>query len=47
MLDLVDGRRSVRDLLDRSTLGAFDTTKMLYRLLKSGLIRRRLAPIAV
>ena len=32
VLELVDGRRSVRDLLDRSTLGAFDTTKMLYRL---------------
>ncbi len=47
VLELVDGRRSVRDLLDRSTLGAFDTTKMLYRLLKLRLIRRRLAPIAV
>jgi CheY-like chemotaxis protein len=47
VLELVDGRRSVRDLLDRSMLGAFDTTKMLYRLLKLRLIRRRLAPIAV
>jgi CheY-like chemotaxis protein len=47
VLELVDGRRSVRDLLDRSALGAFDTTKMLYRLLKLRLIRRRLAPIAV
>ena len=47
VLELVDGRRSVRDLLDRSSLGAFDTTKMLYRLLKLRLIRRRLAPIAV
>ena len=47
VLELVDGRRTVRDLLDRSTLGAFDTTKMLYRLLKLRLIRRRLAPIAV
>lgn len=47
VLELCDGRRSVRDLLDRSALGAFDTTKMLYRLLKLRLIRRRLAPIAV
>ena len=47
VLELVDGRRSVRDLLDRSALGAFDTTKMLYRLLKLRLIRRRLVPIAV
>ena len=47
VLELVDGRRSLRDLLDRSALGAFDTTKMLYRLLKLRLIRRRLAPIAV
>jgi hypothetical protein len=36
----------VRELLDRSPLGAFDTIKMLYRLLKIRVIRRRVPPVA-
>lgn len=43
---LCDGRRTVRELLDRSPLGAFDTIKMLYRLLKIRVIRRRVPPVA-
>jgi len=44
--DLCDGRRSVREILEASPLGAFDTTKMLYRLLRTRLIRRRLPAVA-
>lgn len=46
VLELCDGRRSVRDVIDRAQLGAFDTTKMLYRLLRTRLIRGRVAPVA-
>jgi CheY-like chemotaxis protein len=46
-LELCDGRRNVRDILERSPLGAFDTTKMLYRLLRLRLIRRRVPPIGL
>jgi DNA-binding response OmpR family regulator len=47
VLDLCDGRRTVREVIERSQLGAFDTTKMLYRLARTRLIRRRVAPVAV
>lgn len=47
VLDLCDGRRTVREIIDRSQLGAFDTTKMLYRLARTRLVRRRVAPVAV
>jgi hypothetical protein len=46
VFELCDGRRTVRELLDRSPLGAFDTIKMLYRLLKIRVIRRRVPPVA-
>jgi CheY-like chemotaxis protein len=47
VLDLCDGRRTVREIIDRSQLGAFDTTKMLYRLSRTRLCRRRVAPVAM
>jgi CheY-like chemotaxis protein len=47
ILDLCDGRRTVREIIDRSQLGAFDTTKMLYRLSRTRLVRRRVAPVAM
>jgi hypothetical protein len=47
VLDLCDGRRTVREIIDRSQLGAFDTTKMLYRLSRTRLVRRRVAPVAM
>jgi hypothetical protein len=47
VLDLCDGRRSIRDIIDQSQLGAFDTTKMLYRLARTHLVRHRVAPVAM
>ena len=53
VLDLCDGRRTVREIIDRShlapnaPLGAFDTAKMLYRLSRTRLVRRRVAPVAM
>jgi DNA-binding response OmpR family regulator len=47
VLDLTDGRRSVRQIVDASGLGAWGAMRMLYRLLESGLIRPRLPPVAI
>jgi DNA-binding response OmpR family regulator len=46
-LDLTDGRRTVRQIVDASGLGAWGAMRMLYRLLESGLIRPRIAPVAI
>jgi DNA-binding response OmpR family regulator len=47
VLDLTDGRRSVRQIVDASGLGAWGAMRMLYRLLESGLIRPRRPPVAI
>lgn len=47
VLELCDGRRSVREIIERSQLGAFDTTKMIYRLSRTRLIRKRVPPVAM
>ncbi len=47
VLDLTDGRRTVRQIVDASGLGAWGAMRMLYRLLEAGLIRHRVAPVAV
>ena len=41
VLDAVDGRRTIRQLIDHTHLGAFDVCKVLYQLLGSRLIRLR------
>jgi CheY-like chemotaxis protein len=46
VLELVNGRNTVRDIIQLSHLGSFDTTKMLYRLLRTKLIRKRVTPVA-
>ncbi len=46
VLELCDGRRTVREVIEKSQLGAFDTTKMLYRLARTRLVRRRVPPVA-
>lgn len=43
--DLVNGRNTVRDLIQISKLGSYDVTQVLFRLLRSKLIRRRVAPV--
>lgn len=47
VLELVNGKNSVRDIIRSSRMGSFDVTKMLYRLLRIKLVRRRVAPMAV
>jgi hypothetical protein len=43
LLALVDGERTVQDLIDVGQLGEFETCKVLYGLLSLGLIRARAA----
>ena len=45
--DLVNGRNTVRDLIQISKMGSYDVTQVLFRLLRSKLIRRRVAPMVV
>jgi CheY-like chemotaxis protein len=47
VLELVNGKNSVKDIIVLSKMGSFDVTKMLYRLLRNKLIRRRVRPVAV
>jgi DNA-binding response OmpR family regulator len=47
VLELVNGKNSVRDVIALTKMGSFDVTKMLYRLLRNKLIRRRVSPLAV
>jgi DNA-binding response OmpR family regulator len=45
--DLVNGRNTVRDLIQISKMGSYDVTQILFRLLRSKLVRRRVAPVVV
>ncbi len=45
--ELVNGRNTVRDIIQISKLGSYDVTQVLFRLLRSKLIRRRVAPMVV
>jgi DNA-binding response OmpR family regulator len=47
VLEFVNGKNSVKDIIVLSKTGSFDVTKMLYRLLRNKLIRRRVRPVAV
>jgi hypothetical protein len=47
VLELVNGKNTVKDIIRRSRMGSFDVSKMLYRLLSIKLVRRRVMPIAV
>jgi DNA-binding response OmpR family regulator len=47
VLELVSGKNSVKDIVRQSRLGSFDVSKMLFRLLSTGLIRKRVKPVAV
>jgi DNA-binding response OmpR family regulator len=47
ILELVNGKNSVKEIIRRSRMGSFDVSKMLYRLLSIKLIRRRVLPVAV
>ncbi|RYE91005.1 MAG: DUF4388 domain-containing protein, partial [Myxococcales bacterium] len=41
LLDAVDGQRTVRDLLEETSVSSFEGSKILYQLLQSKLVRRR------
>lgn len=47
VLEFVNGKHSVREIITLAKMGSFDVTKMLYRLLRNKLIRRRVSPLAV
>ncbi|MEZ4400274.1 MAG: response regulator [Kofleriaceae bacterium] len=47
VLELVNGKNSVKDIVRKSRMGSFDVSKMLYRLLSIKLVRRRVQPVAV
>ncbi len=46
VLDEIDGRRSVRDVVRRLRLGSFDVSRIFFRLRRARLIRPRLPPTA-
>jgi hypothetical protein len=47
ILEQVNGKNSVKDIVRLSRMGSFEVSKMLFRLLSIKLIRRRVAPVAV
>jgi len=47
VLELVNGKNTVKDIVRGSRLGSFEVSKMLYRLLSIKLVRRRVLPVAV
>jgi DNA-binding response OmpR family regulator len=47
ILELVNGKNTVKEIIRASRMGSFDVSKMLYRLLSIKLIRRRVMPVAV
>jgi CheY-like chemotaxis protein len=46
VLDALSGRNSVREVVRSLRMGSFDVSRILYRLLRTKLIRRRIQPIA-
>ncbi len=47
VLDLVNGKNTVRDIVQKSRLGSFDVAKLLHQLLSIKLVRRSVQPVAV
>ena len=47
VLELVDGKHTVQEIIRKSRIGSFEVSKMLYRLLSIKLVRRRVLPVAV
>jgi DNA-binding response OmpR family regulator len=47
VLELVNGKNSVKEIIRKSRMGSFEVSKMLYRLLSIKLVRRRVLPVAV
>jgi DNA-binding response OmpR family regulator len=47
VLELVNGKNTVKEIIRKSRMGSFEVSKMLYRLLSIKLVRRRVLPVAV
>jgi CheY-like chemotaxis protein len=47
ILELVNGKNSIKDIVRKSRMGSFEVSKMLYRLLSIKLVRRRVQPVAI
>jgi len=47
VLELVNGKHTVKEIIRKSRMGSFEVSKMLYRLLSIKLVRRRVLPVAV
>ncbi|HEX4456984.1 MAG TPA: DUF4388 domain-containing protein, partial [Polyangia bacterium] len=47
VLELVNGKNTVKEIVRQSRMASFDVSKMLFRLLSIKVIRRRVAPVAV
>lgn len=47
VLEQVNGKNTVKDIIRKSRMGSFEVSKMLYRLLSIKLVRRRVLPVAV
>jgi CheY-like chemotaxis protein len=47
VLEQVNGKNTVKDIVRKSRMGSFEVSKMLYRLLSIKLVRRRVMPVAV
>lgn len=47
VLELINGRNSVKDIARRTRTGTFAVSRIVYRLSKSSVVRRRVTPITV
>jgi CheY-like chemotaxis protein len=47
VLDLVNSKNTVKEIVRQSRMGSFDVSKILYRLLRARLVRKRVLPVAV
>jgi len=47
VLELVNGKHTVKEIIRKTRMGSFEVSKMLYRLLSIKLVRRRVLPVAV
>ncbi len=47
VLELVNGKNTIKEIIRQSRMGSFEVSKMLFRLLSIKLIRKRVQPMAV
>jgi hypothetical protein len=47
VLEMVNGKNTVKEIIRSSRMGSFEVSKMLYRLLSIKLVRPRVQPVAV